>query len=366
MALRLARLDEVMRPAFERLLAEAWEENWDPARAAELVDWRYYRRDTAGETWIATDGTACVAMVDSFLRPHLLDGRRVMLREACDWYCLPKYRPLGVGIHLMRKLMTGPEPILSIGGTAATVEILPRLRWAPMPAVTKMVLPLTVRDLAANLLRTWRPAREDLARAVPRFLPFRAPPRPVPPPGEARVEAWQHGAALPMPTGPGLVELAEPAELDWRMRMPAWLARPVGLVFRLDGEPVGFSLSQVEPSAGGTEACLVHLQLARPDRALASWVVAETASRLAAEGVGMIRCLASTPEKIAALEQAGFTRTRPRPAYWWQRDGEPPPTSLDAGYLRADDAMPFATLRARRLGRAADGAVGLPRFRTEP
>lgn len=367
MGLRLARLDEVMRPAFERLLAEAWEENWGAGRAAELVAWRYYDRDPPGDTWVATDGAACVAMLDSYLRPFLLDGRRVMVRETCDWYSLPKYRPLGVGVHLMRRMMAYPEPMLSIGGTEPTLAILPRLRWRPLPQVTKMVLPLRLRDLAANLLRTWRPGREGLARAIPRVIPFRQVPRAALPQPAPRVEEWRPGMALPLPAAEGgLVELAEAGDLGWLRRMPPWLAQPFGLVFLLGDRPVGFSFSQVETSATGIEACLVHLQLARDAEDLAQWVVAETASRLSARGVGMIRCLASTPAKVAALERSGFVRTRPRPAFWWQKDGAPPPGRLDAGYLRADDAMPFATLRARRLATASGDALGLPRLMTQP
>ncbi|MGG5818350.1 hypothetical protein [Falsiroseomonas sp. HW251] len=365
MALRLAPLDEVMRPAFERLLAEAWGENWGAARAAELVAWRYYERATPGDTWVATDGTACVAMLDSYVRPYLLDGREVAVREACDWYCLPRYRPLGVGVHLMRRMMAYPEPVLSIGGTEATQAILPRLRWSPLPSVTKMILPLRARDLVANLLRLWRPAHERWARAVPRVLPFRRPAQADPPHGRARVVEWRSGMALPKPAGAGLVALAGPAELEHLSRIPPWLAHPFGLVFLRGDEPVGFSLSQLEPSLGGLEACLVHLQLAETSATLAGWVVAETASRLASLGVGMIRCLASTPAKVAALEQAGFVRTRPRPAYWWQKNGPPPPALIDAGYLRADDAMPFATLRARRLAQEAGGRLGVPVLGTQ-
>src|SRR6478672_10662270 len=101
MALRVTRLEGAIRPAFERLLAQVWGQTWSEDLARTLVRWRYDDRTPAGETWLAMDGEKCVAMVDSFLRPYLLDGRPILLRETCDWFCLPRYRPLGVGIRLM-------------------------------------------------------------------------------------------------------------------------------------------------------------------------------------------------------------------------------------------------------------------------
>src|SRR5271166_2263357 len=34
----------------------------------------------------------CVATLDSMLRPYLLDGQRILVRETADWYCVPRLR----------------------------------------------------------------------------------------------------------------------------------------------------------------------------------------------------------------------------------------------------------------------------------
>ncbi|MGG5817774.1 hypothetical protein [Falsiroseomonas sp. HW251] len=352
MTIRVTVMEENLRPGFERLLIEAWGQTWSADYAVDLIRWRYYERAALGQTWVAIDGTSCVAILDSYLRPYLLNGSRVLVREPCDWFCLPEYRPRGVGVLLMKRLMDCDEPMLSIGGTPPTLAILPRLRWTRLPEVTKLVLPLRVRDFAATALRKWWPAQEPLARLVPGKIPYRWPKRPIRPHEAAHVVEWTPGTPLPVLRGAqdGLVELIEQADADWIAGMPRWLAQAVGLVFFLGEEPVGFTLSQIEPSAAGLDACLVHVQLSDHAQPLVNWIIAETASNLAARGVGIIRCLASSPSKIAALEMAGFFRTTPRPSYWWQRDREPAPTQLDAGYLRADDAVPLAALRGRHLG----------------
>jgi hypothetical protein len=353
MALRLTQLNETNRPAFETLLAHSWQQNWGPELARALVRWRYYDRPCGGGTWLAVNDGQCVAMLDSFVRPYLLDGRRVSVREGGDWYCLPKYRPLGLGIRLLREMLACPEPVLSIGGSATTVEILPRLRWTRLPDVQKFVLPIKARGLAGNLIRGRWPAGEVYARAIPGFIPLRPPRRaPAPSSGKGRVAEWGPAAraGLPLPQHEGLVQLLEQGHLEWMARMPSDVAQLLGLSFFLDDTPVGFSLSQIEPAMTGLDGCIVHLQISDPAQSVADWIVAETASRLAARGVGMVRTLASSPEKVSALRKAGFVGRGPLAAYWWPKPGAPAPTQIDAGYLRADDAMPFSALHGRHIG----------------
>lgn len=351
MTLRVTRLDETNRPAFEALLGLAWGQNWGAGLARDLIRWRYDDRP-AGDTWLALDDGQCVAMLDAFLRPYLFEGRRILVREGCDWYCLPKYRPLGVGLRLMRAMMAAPEPMLAVGGSEATVSILPRLQWSRLADVRRYVLPVKVRGLAAAFLRGWWPAGEVCARAIPGFIPTRSS-RPAPRGGPGRVAEWAPGspAPLPVPHGRGLVQVLEPVDLNWLARMPAGVAQALGLVFYLGEEAVGFSLAQIEPAPAGLDGRIVHLQVRDADLEFLAWVVAETAARLAARGVSVIRCLASSPEKDAALRRAGFLVRGAMPSYWWPKAGMAASADADLGYLRADDAVPFAALIGRHGAR---------------
>ena len=159
--------DEV-RPAFERLLRDAWQQNWDDETGQAIIRWRYYERPN-GKTWLGFDGNACVGMLDCTLRPHMLDGKRILLCEAGDWFCLPEYRNGLLGLALLRQSMNLDEPSFSIGGSKTTQEILPRFQFqvASTPA-RYYVRPLTLRGIAGNLIRRCRWGRyEALTRIVP-------------------------------------------------------------------------------------------------------------------------------------------------------------------------------------------------------
>jgi len=125
-----------------------------------LIRWRYYERPSTGGAWLICNDQQCVAMFDSFLRAYLLDGRRILLREGCDWYCLPKYRLLGLGVRLTRKMVSCPEPMLAIGGSGATLAMLPRLRWRRLSDARKYVLPVRARAFAGAVLKNRWPGGE--------------------------------------------------------------------------------------------------------------------------------------------------------------------------------------------------------------
>jgi hypothetical protein len=347
----ISQLDETTIPLLAALLPTVWDLEAEPDLARTLFEWRYLRRPSGDLALVAVDGDRCVGLIDSYLRPYLLDGRRILLRETADWFCLPEYRPLGFGLRLMRMMMRLPEPLINIGGTDATRSILPRLGWTQLSTARQMILPVNLRGLASHLLQCHRhPERAKYALAIPGFLPLRRPRRISSPATNARVDEWLPGQELelPVPQQDGLVELVDQANLEWICSAPQSLYRAVVLVFRVGGEPVGLSLSQLEPSAYGPEGRIVHLQMSRPSQAVAEWIISETARRLADSGAGLIRSRASTPGMVTALRRTGFIASGAEPVYWWAQGRTAPQNGIAVSYLRADDAMPLGAARRKR------------------
>jgi hypothetical protein len=95
---------------------------------------------------------------------------------------------------------------------------------------------------------------------------------------------------------------------------------------------------------------LCTCKISSPKQPVADWILSETARWLVRAGAGFIRCRASNRQKVTALGKTGFISASASPAYWWSKDGTPPPSIVDVGHLRGDDPLPFAaaaTLMAR-------------------
>src|SRR5512137_232443 len=101
MAISLAPLTQANAASAQALLRRWWQQDWSDDFAQRFFAWRYLSRPF-GETLLALDNGRCVAILDAFLSPYLFSGRRVTVSETCDWFCLPEYRPLGLGVKLMR------------------------------------------------------------------------------------------------------------------------------------------------------------------------------------------------------------------------------------------------------------------------
>jgi hypothetical protein len=349
----LVELDERHRSVFETLLSESWQQNWSAEVASQIIQWRYYERPSTAVTWLAlerdqkNDNPArCVAILDSMVRPYLYNHQRVWVRETADWYCTPSRRPYGVGLWLLRQLARYPEPVFVLGGSALTLDLLPKLKWTILPPAGSYILPLTARGLAANMLRQRWWQYEKIGRVVPR-LRIRSPRRVAPPSGrrpDVRMLSKTDEVVLDPPNQDGLVQLLETAHWQWLARMPPCLAQPIGLLFTLDDAPAGVTYSQIEPAATSLDARIVHLQVTDP--AISGWIISETTSILADHGVEFVRCCVSTSSKITAVEEVGYIRSKDVPCHWWPNQ-RGTPEQLDVGYLRGDDAMPFHALRGR-------------------
>lgn len=348
--IEIKELSDPYRPSFETLIGENWQQTWGNPVTRQIVQWRYYDRPGEALTWLAFDGDKCVAMLDSVVRRYLLDGREFRIRETADWYCTPSYRPYGIGVWLLRKAIGCPEPILVLGGSDDNNAILSRLHWTELPPATSYVLPVRARGLIGNVVRRKWPRHERMAKVIPNILPGKSARRIAAPLGRrGEMRLIEQLPDLLPPIANGLIELIDSQHLAWMLRMPMVLAKAVALIFLLDDELVGLSLSQIEPTAYGCDGKIVHVQC-RDETALA-WIMSETTRFLIDSNVGFIRSYVSTPVKRDAIEQVGFVKSKEVRCHWWPGKLGIVPQALDVGYLRGDDAMPFHALRSRGLDR---------------
>ena len=323
------------------LVGSVWKRDWSKEIAETYFAWRYRARES-GDTLVASDQGRCVGILDSFTRPYWIDGHEQMVRETCDWFCLPEYRAFGVGLHLMRRMMAKPEPILVIGGTTYTRDLLPRLKWTRLPDVGNYLLGVSARTLAALAAhKRWR-AGIPLARAVPNIpLLWRVPQHPAPSANcEVRLrvlgEATELGAIAPYAVAPTLGTRV----LDWLAHAPAVLGQFVQLSFYCEGELAGISISRLEElSSAGRFAKIVHLHAARLE--MIDWMLSVTVNHLVEHGAGAVLARVSCPATASSLSSLGFWKLQSSPAHWWPAKAVPPAGLLNLTALQADDALQF-------------------------
>jgi hypothetical protein len=319
----------------------SWKRDWNEPLADSYISWRFGARGS-GETLVASDRGRCVGVLDSFLRPYWIDGRQEVVRETCDWFCQPEYRVLGVGLHLMRRMMAKPEPILVIGGTDYTQVLLPGLKWARLPDVGNFVLGVSARTVGGLVAHKRWQRGSVLARAIPDIPLVRRPPYVAPPSANSQVRIRVPGEAEAAPKiGPYAVAPAlDTKVLDWFARAPAVLGQFLILNFFSDATPVGVSICRLQELPHfGSVSHIVHLHAARFD--VIDWMVSETTRHLIERDAGVVLCRASCPTTASALSALGFWRLKPVPAYWWPADKLPPSGPLHFTKLQADDALEF-------------------------
>lgn len=342
MSISIIPLREADQASVRTLLLRSWQRDWTGELMERYFAWRYGSRGP-GETLVACDQGRCIGILDSFIRPYWIEGRREAVRETCDWFCLPEYQRLGVGLHLMRRMMAKPEPILLLGGSNATLDLVPRLKWARLPNAERFLLPVSATAAAARLAHRLGCYGIALARMIPDVRLIRRIRRAPPPSASAEVRPRTRGAAVEDAaevTGHDFAPSLDTATLDWFASAPDVLGEFASLSFFSEGKLVGVSVSRLQKLTFGCEAQLVHVHATRLE--LIDWIAGETVQHLIDRGAGAIACETSCPVTGRALRALGFVRRRAVPVHWWHANKPPPSGVLNMTSLRADDALAFA------------------------
>lgn len=342
MSIAIIPLNEADRADVLQLLAAFWQRDWPNELMADYFAWRYDDRGD-GETLVACDRGHCVGILDSFVRPYWIGGQRQWVRETCDWFCRPEYQRLGVGLHLMRRMMAKPEPILLLGGSPTTLELLPRLKWSRLPNAERFLLVVSARNAAGRVAQRFGRYGGALARLVPETGLGRRLRRPPAPSAGAEVRQRVPGTAVDEVVDGVAHDFApwlEASALDWLAAAPAVLGEFLVLNFFNDRRLVGVSVSRLQKFSYGCDAHIVHVHAER--LALIDWIVGETAHHLVERGAGAVACETSCPATGSALRALGFIARRSTAAHWWHAKQPTPSGMLNLTTLRADDALGFA------------------------
>jgi hypothetical protein len=154
-------------PAITELLAQA---GLHPNMEPQDLHWKYWqpRADWPGpRSFVLTDGSTILAHGGIIPGSYVWESHRLSTVHVIDWAASP--REIGAGVALMNYLGQQAEALLAIGGSAQTLQILPRIGFRAAGMVTGYVRALSAR----RLLRYARPRNWRLVPRVARSVAWR-------------------------------------------------------------------------------------------------------------------------------------------------------------------------------------------------
>ena len=333
-------------PALRQLLLRYWERDWTEDVADRFLRWRILERPE-WEAVAAFDGDRCVALIDSFVRPYILDGQHVRVRETCDWICLPEHRPF-VGLRVLQSMMKRPEPIITTTSSEANDKLLNGLKWRTIGKLQQCVFPIGAGALVKSAAQRFDRELGTLPTVTGQLLPFRLrkPRRILAPEQSATVTEITSAEDLPTIAPPkdalALCALADKRDIPWLGTAPDGEGAFLWLLFRIGDEPVGMSLSRLYREGPYLGAKLLHLQSSRHDQETYAWLASSTSEHLAERGAHWIDARFSCEEVLSALDAVGYVRRHYWAVYWWSCDRSDADGHILASGMRGvEGLMPY-------------------------
>lgn len=341
MSIEYTKADTSTRAAVYDALLTFWDQRWTDEFQREFMAWRYERR-LDGETFVAMSGAKCIGLVDTFVRPYFIDGRQVVIREPCDWFCLPGNR--GVGMRLMKWMATQEEPLLGVGLPKTAISIARRMNWTRLLDTYDFVLPITVRRVVGAVVRKARLGNGSVTRFLPRWRlrsdaawrKYREMDGEV---EELAPAQWPEEDLSGPYADYGVAPIVTRSYVQWLAACPSSLGNVFLLSFRIGGEIVGLSICRIERSKVGCKARLIHIQSFRPRLRTLQWMIAENVQRASLHAAESFHCRSSCPVTNAALLSLGSRRTAADAVFMDLKGLERPSGPVNMTFLRGDDAM---------------------------
>jgi hypothetical protein len=316
---------------------------WERPPTDSLYHWRYLECPSQSGLLTFRDGE-CVATIWSIKRCYRLGDELIDVLESFDWYVLPELINSGHGIRLIRRLMQRPEPVLSVGGSETSLDLIPRLGFRDVSSAYPYLLALDsgvlTRELAMHF-RLPRVALRALAGLATRTW-FRPRRWSAPPGGDVlavdRLDE-QVSALYQGDIGYGTVVLPDAAWHAWLTGGGEGVGTFITLYYLVSDVLVGWAFGRVFATNRGREAAIVDVFTPRPDVRLYGWMVSALVERLAQFRPGCIRARTTCPVLGSGLRKNRFLRGPQRPVLVWSAEGRvlPGPVHLTRG--TADSAF---------------------------
>jgi hypothetical protein len=293
---------------------------------------------------VAHDGGKWLAVLGVFARTYLVNDTPLECAETYAWATLPECRGSGIGIRVMKAMMQRGQPLVALGGSADTIEFMPRLGFKTISVAPVLNLPLSARVLGhpggisySDGLKGWL-AKIGLTVFSPLFQPRprhnKDPIRNIP------VVAFDR-RTLDMPTQPGFQATYDVEFFEWLTEGYREMGTFLPFRFYRGSLQVGWAFTRISEEASGiTVGRILEFKFApqtnlRERLAMARAVCAA----LAGCNATIIRCATTCPDTNAALRQLHFISRTQIPAMVYLADISAIDETVRISSLRADGAL---------------------------
>lgn len=333
--MRIGQIEDCDWPAFQRFVETAWSTR---PHGNGYYHWRY-RSAPNLVTVVAVNERGCFASLSAFRVKYRSGEETVECLEPFDWFCMPELRWTGLGIRMMRALMSMNHPIIGLGGTAATLTLLPQFGFELAGEGKQMIRPLTRR--AMSLLYHGVPdALSAVTLGTACSLWFSVRVTRSSPRSEIVTELTPND--LMLEPRDGTASDPTPSFLQWLHDGSQWIGTI--LLFRMveDSVTIGWAVARIRDNEGKRIADLVECRFDRTINATdAAAAVDSICEILARSGVDVIISVTSCPFTLVVLQKCRFLR-RPLysvPVWVWPADTLPAGRPIRVGGLRGDGAF---------------------------
>jgi len=311
------KIEQLSASNFESLKRFS-EEVWQRPTSDAYYTWRYL--DAPGHTTLlATQGERCVGTVSAFCRKYQTEAGIVDGLEAFDWYTLPAMRGSGVGIRLMKSLLDLGKPMVALGGSEDTLDLLPRLGFKTVAAATEFFLPLS----GAYILRN-KSVPTVARRFVEPFLDVAASLRFKPGQTANGFSIEYHplsgrDAGLAQATDglTGFRTLPDAPFLDW-LSKGVGTGSYIAITVAKGRQTLAWCLARLYRAEGLLHGAILEIRTVEADPNLAVTTLKAVGRRLAELGADDVRGFSTSDALCSAYAAAGFLASKEKlPAMIW-------------------------------------------------
>lgn len=334
---------EVLSESLLRGIAEFNRRVWQFPDDDNFLNWLF--RDAPKSTvLVAHDDGQWLAVLGVFARTYLVNDTPVECGETYAWATLPERRNSGIGIRVMKAMMERGRPLVALGGSADTMEFMPRLGFKTIGSAPVLNLPLSARVLGqpggisySDGIKGWL-AKAGLTMLAP-FL------RPRPRPDDDVIRNVPVVAldrkTLEMPTLSGFQATYDVDFFDWLGRGYRGMGTFLPFRFYRGRRLAGWAFARVSEEAPGLavgrilEFKFAPETDARDRAAMARAVCAA----LAGYNAAIIRCATTCQDTNAALRSMRFMSRTEIPAMVYLAGIAAINETVRISSLRADGAL---------------------------